>query len=143
MITKICTVCNQHKLLEEYYNRKASEDGKAYRCKECDNKAVKDYRKRNPQRWKTKARNSQLRMKFGIEPEDYNKILVSQNHMCAICGTESFNNQHPRLVVDHDHVTNKLRGLLCHKCNQGLGLFKDSYENLLKAARYLKIHVGK
>jgi hypothetical protein len=60
-----------------------------------------------------------------------------------ICGTHaddvphtSF--KHNPLVIDHDHTTGEVRGLLCPTCNAGLGHFKDSPELLLKAALYLQ-----
>jgi hypothetical protein len=69
--------------------------------------------------------------------EDYMALLEAQNGKCAICGggeTGKFS----RLSVDHDHVTKKIRGLLCSSCNAGLGRLKDSEELLIRALEYLR-----
>lgn len=66
--------------------------------------------------------------------EEYERLYYSQLGVCAICELpDRF-----RLSVDHDHNTGKIRGLLCRKCNSGIGLLKDSYELIMKAAHYIK-----
>lgn len=64
----------------------------------------------------------------------YSNKLRSQYGRCAICG------QHPRsqLVVDHDHQTGELRGLLCSTCNTGIGMLRDDIGLLHMAAMYLQ-----
>ena len=67
-------------------------------------------------------------------------MFVAQNERCAICGTEVFGTRNGRVTyphVDHDHDTGKVRGLLCHKCNSGLGFFDDCPEIMLEAVAYL------
>lgn len=66
-----------------------------------------------------KRRIATLR-RFGLTPPDYARILLSQNGACAICRRVPTNHA---LHVDHDHRTNEIRGLLCHRCNRGLGYF--------------------
>lgn len=70
----------------------------------------------------------------------YSKYLTqleSQSHRCAICGRLD-GSERQRLSVDHDHGTGKVRGLLCIRCNRGLGNFLDCPDILIKAARYLE-----
>ena len=67
--------------------------------------------------------------------EVYEQMLKEQNHQCAICGSSP---NGKRLVIDHDHDSGHLRGLLCEKCNLGLGLFRDNIFILELAAQYLK-----
>ncbi len=74
---------------------------------------------------------------FGITQKDYKEMLFKQNHQCLICGKRHENKRHERLYVDHDHKTDKIRGLLCHDCNIGLGNFKDDKFLLQKAIDYL------
>lgn len=143
MSIKVCTVCELEKPFEEFYNRQASEDGKAYRCKECDNQAVKKYRKAHEERYRIKARTNQLRFKYGIEPEEYERLNKNQDGLCAICQQPNIHKPPhiTKLVVDHCHATGKVRGLLCNKCNQALGLFQENVENLARATSYLsEIH---
>jgi len=75
--------------------------------------------------------------------DEIHKILVKrQEGLCAICGKPETKKKSDgtvyRLSVDHDHKTNKARGLLCTKCNFGLGSFSDDSEMLLKAYYYLE-----
>lgn len=82
---------------------------------------------------KLKRRNSYLIKSYGITLEDYERIYNKQEGCCKLCGIEE-----EKLVVDHDHKTNLVRGLLCHSCNVGLGHFKDNEATLLKAIEYIK-----
>jgi len=79
-------------------------------------------------------RKRELRFKrdYGISLNELEIMKVAQDRRCAICKKAK------QLVVDHNHDTGKIRGLLCHTCNRGLGLFSDSAEVLLKAAYYLE-----
>lgn len=83
-----------------------------------------------------------LEREYGITIDEYNNLLKKQDYKCAICGGEGFvmdSSRHKiKLVVDHDHTTGAVRGLLCHNCNRALGLLHDSEKNLLNAVDYLK-----
>ena len=72
--------------------------------------------------------------KYGLSEDDYAIMLENQNGSCAICGDP----QGARaLAIDHDHATDEVRGLLCTKCNLGLGYFNDSAQLLENARMYL------
>ncbi len=88
-------------------------------------------KKENPERESEKARIYLLKQ-YNLTLDDYNKMAQSQDFKCQICRNEEF------LHVDHDHNTGKVRGLLCRKCNTGLGLFQDSDEFLQLASEYLR-----
>ena len=78
---------------------------------------------------------------YGIAVDDYDKMFKKQNGVCAICGkpeTKISRSGVRRLSIDHNHKTGKIRGLLCCKCNIGIGSFLESVEFLLKAIKYLK-----
>ena len=90
-----------------------------------------------------------LYLKYGITLEEWEYRLKEQNGVCAICkkpetritrpnAKKYLNGEQPRLSMDHDHVTGKARGLLCYKCNIGIGHLQDSIENLESAIKYLK-----
>lgn len=70
-------------------------------------------------------------LKYGITPGEYIDMLLDQEKRCAICKKKE------PLVIDHCHTTGLVRGLLCNKCNMGLGLFKDNADHLYEAAKYL------
>lgn len=78
-----------------------------------------------------------IRNQYGITLEDYNNMLEAQDYKCAICGNED-EVEGRRLAIDHCHKTGKVRGLLCGKCNRGLGLFYDNFTLLQSAIEYLK-----
>jgi hypothetical protein len=95
------------------------------------------FRKNNPNYGKEKS----LQTKYGLSYTDYVSLYNDQEGRCKLC-----NRYHPLessvfteiLNVDHCHLTNKVRGLLCHKCNKALGLFSDDVKILQKAIQYLK-----
>lgn len=70
---------------------------------------------------------------YGITREQYDAMYIAQYGKCAVCGKHV-----APLCLDHDHVGGKTRGLLCHKCNRGLGFFCDDPEITMFATRYLK-----
>lgn len=74
--------------------------------------------------------------KYGINESEYNNLLKKQNSVCAICLKEEFG-KITKLSIDHDHETGKVRGLLCRRCNTGIGMFMDNPYLLEKAVKYL------
>jgi len=103
--------------------------------------AVNDYAKRPqaelkaaPKRKQRRAdqRDSNLIRKYGITAAEYDALKADQNGRCAICPETE------RLVVDHDHDTGRVRGLLCGACNKMLGFARDCPSNLLEGAKYLQ-----
>lgn len=73
-----------------------------------------------------------LKRTYNLTMEEYNQLLENQNNKCRICD-ENLRRPH----VDHDHSNGKIRGILCHTCNSGLGLLRDSRELLCNAITYL------
>jgi hypothetical protein len=78
-----------------------------------------------------KGRIYKIARKYGLTLEGYNDLVRSQGGRCAICGAAS------TLCVDHDHATGRVRGLLCHNCNRGIGLLGDDAARVGRAAEYL------
>ena len=81
------------------------------------------------------ARGRHMRKYDGFSLEEYAAMAKEQNGACAICGVVP-----EKLHVDHCHKTGKVRQLLCHKCNLGIGYFADSPEIMGKAIQYIKRH---
>ena len=81
------------------------------------------------------ARRWRMEAEYGLTSAGYDALLAEQDGQCAICGgVES------RLVIDHNHDTGKVRGLLCQKCNRGLGQFDEAPRHLLAAIAYIERH---
>ena len=78
-----------------------------------------------------------LKSKHGITLADYERMLAQQSGKCAICGSLSPGHNETHFHVDHDHLTGRVRGLLCECCNVGIGYF-DGPERLEAAAQYLR-----
>ena len=74
--------------------------------------------------------------RYGITIKDYDKMYEDQNGKCAICKKEKTIKNN--FYVDHCHKTKKVRGLLCMRCNSGIGYFKDNTQLMKKAIEYLK-----
>jgi len=138
---KHCPKCNESKLLDQFYKKRTGLQGY---CKVCQQNISKKYFKDNPEKavknagvWAKsnpkKVKDKQLKWNYGISLKEYNNLAEQQNHKCAICD----NSSKIALAVDHCHITGVIRGLLCRECNRGLGLFKDSSNNLIKAAKYI------
>jgi hypothetical protein len=83
------------------------------------------------------TRRGKLRKQYGITPEQYDDMLQAQGHRCAICRTDAPGGR-GFWHVDHCHGTGRVRGILCHGCNTGLGNFRDNPVSLAYAIEYLK-----
>jgi hypothetical protein len=75
----------------------------------------------------------QSRAVYGLAPGEYERMLTAQNKVCKICKRSCFR----RLCIDHCHLFNKVRALLCSRCNTGLGQFNDDPDLLRAAADFL------
>jgi len=154
---KRCCTCKVWLPLEKFGRNKARPDGLQDYCAICHRAAVKRYydktpgakerakavsaawNKANYERRKRIELRSKLKEK-GLTMEQYDEAIIRQEGGCGICGEKE--NRHTlqtRLVIDHDHVTGKFRGLLCHNCNVSLGLMRDNIELLERAIAYLKV----
>jgi hypothetical protein len=81
-----------------------------------------------------KRRDWLLKRQYGISLEEYDRMVEEQDGCCNIC-----NRRVDKLVVDHDHVTGKVRALLCNKCNLLIGFAKDNPKVILQATAYLSV----
>lgn len=79
-------------------------------------------------------RQKHLLRKYGITEQEFTEQAARQSNLCAICEKPK------KLVVDHSHKTNIVRGLLCRECNTGLGAFYDDYNAIMRAADYIREH---
>jgi Recombination endonuclease VII len=127
---KKCTKCGKQKSSNRFYKKRIGKRiVRVSRCILCEREVKRNtysprIRDRIAERTRTRER--------GVTPKQYKIKLRCQKNRCAICGRPK-----PKLL-DHDHKTNRVRGILCVQCNFGLGHFQDSIRVLKKAIRYLK-----
>jgi hypothetical protein len=162
---KQCRKCGELKPENEFYPSKGMADGFRSDCKACNLAAKRARYAANPQReiarvkqWQqlnkaiVNARNRayreanplamrewHLRSKLGISIADYDELLRRQRGGCAVCHKPPGNIS---LHVDHDHVTGKIRGLLCVGCNNAIGQFHDDADLLARAIDYVTADVA-
>lgn len=124
---RICTLCKKDLSADNFYIRKT---GRLYsECRDCSKKR----QRKNVKRYNL--------AKYNLSLEDYYKLGEKQKWLCAICGKpETVMNQYGSrsLCADHNHKTNKPRGLLCSQCNHLLGNAKENVQILAKAIEYLE-----
>lgn len=83
------------------------------------------------------VRQANLKKAYGLDLLTYKKILGKQNNACGICGVKN-NSNLKSLFVDHCHATGKIRGILCQKCNTGLGFLGDNIQSIKNVLTYLE-----
>src|ERR1700733_5860060 len=113
------------KLLNRQYRQNNPEKVNSY---------SREWQRKNPEKSSRYQRKSQLKKKYGIPLEMFDQMFAKQNGVCAICFDAKAE------FVDHDHITNRIRELLCHHCNSALGFARDSQQVLLNAVAYLQKH---
>lgn len=152
---KICKKCKEEypATIEFFHRNNASKDGLAYRCKKCRKeynishynrnrqkiqKVHRKYQKKNNDRIYKQRKESgkdweyKLKHLYGLSLEEYNNMLNKQKNKCLICGINK------KLDIDHNHKNGKVRGLLCQKCNKGIGLLKENELILFNSIKYLR-----
>lgn len=163
---KICIDCKENKPLKSFGKCKRQLGGLRSECKLCRSiydKAIrkgdldykvrkaaynKQWKKDNPEKVKLLQerynkrnpfanRAAIIKNKFNMSSEDYENMLLDQKGSCKICKRQSNNKSQKHFHIDHCHETGKIRGLLCNKCNMGLGMFNDNIELLKIAIDYL------
>lgn len=133
---KVCTKCEQAKDKKEFSARKARKVGKASWCKLCLNRWRKQHKANNIEKYKQYEFARGLKRNYNLTVDQYNKMLADQNGVCAICKTDG--TQFKRgFHVDHDKHTGHVRGILCTRCNPGIGYFEHSTDKLEMAITYL------
>lgn len=133
--TKVCTKCGLEKSRNEFYRRSGALDGLRSHCKACVSAWGKENTEARRQSWRRYRRKKYLSDAYGLTEERYLEMLEAQDGLCAICGKPG---RSRGLHVDHDHSTGAVRGLLCHPCNSGMGMFGDDPEVLASAIKYLR-----
>ncbi len=133
---KKCTHCRScaRDIKKSYY---ANNPEKALKRKAQQKTLGKKWYQANRDRLRLQMRRNWLKRNYGITTQEYDTRLANQGGVCAICGADKSGRSHESFIVDHDHNTGDIRGLLCHKCNVGLGAFGDDRNILKKALEYV------
>lgn len=136
---KRCPHCGVKKSIDEFWKNRKNGRPISW-CKKCMQQNVRKWEALNPERRRaTMSRTSRkwyLDRKWGLTPAQYDEMFEKQDGGCAICGAETSVNGW-RLAIDHDAKTGKIRGLLCTRCNRGIGAFEHDAVLLRAAIKYL------
>lgn len=164
---KRCSRCKAEKPLEFFNKSKTSRDGLQHKCKDCGraecrswyekNKEKEQYKARkrgringpkqrermklwalaNPERARYHSRKKLLGKKYNMTIEEHDALFASQGFVCGACGSPSPNSK-KGWSTDHCHATGKVRGIVCHHCNIGIGHAKDNVQTMRKWVEYLE-----
>lgn len=135
-----CSKCKTEKDGTSFPKNKARKNGLNAHCRACVKIYSDAHKASRGVAIKIRNKRNSLIRKYGITFETYMEMLEGQDFLCSICRTRPSDKNW--FCVDHDHKTGKIRGILCMKCNAGIGQFGDSRERLLRAAIYLEAHGG-
>lgn len=107
------------------------------RCVECDNMSCRTNHASYASKYE-RTRTHKLKTLYGITPAQFDQMCTDQNNACAICSSpfETRKQAH----VDHNHETGSVRGLLCTRCNMGIGYFRENVHTMLAAVLYVIQH---
>jgi Recombination endonuclease VII len=149
---KTCTKCGIEKPLSEFYALRPgvgphprANPGHFGECKDCNRARALEWQRTKRAAEPDYGIRVVMRRLYGLELEDYERLLAEQGGGCAICGATEPGGRGKRFHVDHDHSCcpglrscgNCIRGLLCHACNTGIGCLGDDVDRLMAAAAYL------
>lgn len=143
---KLCPKCGKEKSLSEFHRNKRTADGHQAWCASCMIAIAAENRRVDPRL----ARSHALKRRYKLTLEEYEQMLAEQGGVCAICGTDDPCGppNAPFFAVDHDHACCSsgskktcgrcVRGLLCFRCNCGIGSLDDDVAVLRSAIAYLE-----
>jgi hypothetical protein len=125
---KTCPDCNEHKPVEDFPKNKGTADGRHTYCKPCHNARGRE----TADRLYGGTSFYHRKYRYGLEAGEWDEMMLDQGDVCGVCG------ERPAVHLDHDHVTGKIRGILCFNCNGGLGQFGDRVDIMMRAIDYLE-----
>lgn len=133
--SKKCPKCGKRKYRKSFDKNAARSDGLDVYCRICHKQYQKRWREAHPIQKAHAAFVSGLKVKYGLSLAQFEILLKRQKKVCAICKKPEQRNR--RLSVDHCHSSKQVRGLLCDKCNVGIGRFNDDPKLIKRAYQYL------
>ncbi|MFC9974448.1 endonuclease VII domain-containing protein [Spirillospora sp. NPDC127200] len=125
---KYCARCEEVKPVDAFGSNRSQPDGRTTYCRPCHNRVVVENKTRNH----GSVRSYLLKLRYGITEAEMKVLRERQGGICVICLGS------PAVHVDHSHLTGLVRGMLCFRCNGGLGQFEDDVWRVKEAADYLE-----
>lgn len=132
-VLKGCSRCGRDLPLGEFYESSTSPDGRRAACKPCTRAASAVRYARN----REAARNRRYLARYKLTAKEVDEFRAAQEYRCATCGVHE-DELGEVLKVDHCHLTDIFRGMLCDNCNKSLGFFRDSITTLRAFIGYLE-----
>ncbi len=132
---KICSSCRADLPLSAFDKNRSFKDGLANQCHDCLRASRRKWREANPRLHKARH----IKNRYGVALEEYEAMVQDADGKCPICG-EAQSPPFEVLDLDHDHITGKVRGLLCRACNLALGGARDDPRILRALADYIEHH---
>ena len=141
-----CTKCKVAKAPAEFVRTKDNQRGRTAWCRVCTNENIRQRLKvRKAEGWRRVRthehhRKKTLKKKYGLTLDDYNRLFAEQGGVCCICGNTESGNPYGVLEVEHNGQTGKVRGLVCHPCNNAIMWYESAarYPHLEKVIAYVK-----
>lgn len=133
-----CTNCNQVKCLSDFHKCSTLPSGVKNMCKVCVKAYMHEWHKVRPPMPTMQSRDKHLRQRYGFDHAEYERLLMMQGGCCAICDTTEPGKGFRHFHIDHNHTSGRVRGLLCARCNQAVGLFKEDKKSIQRALSYLE-----
>lgn len=150
---KRCPKCRRAKAVDQFYRKRTktargwSWDSHCIACrrKQCReygaasknlrNARLREWRRANREKAAAIDARRRLRAKYGLRPDDVERMRRAQDGKCAVCERST-----SRLLIDHCHVKGHVRALLCQTCNTFLGWYEKKADTILRFQRYLETH---
>ena len=128
---KRCNLCGLEKDLESFPIHSKSK--RHPRCKECRSAEQRQRYEETKESQLSRRKAETTKQIYNMTLEDFEALLVAQRGLCAICRDKLI-----KPCIDHCHITSRVRGILCGRCNTGLGMFRDNPDALRAAAMYVE-----
>lgn len=147
---KMCPGCGEDKPLSEFHKNRRHSSGVASRCKVCQAAYAGQYQRQNRERatennrrWRIDNREHYLaskrayrtRVRYGLV--DRAAYIEQQGATCGVCGTDEQGGRHNDWVIDHDHKSGQVRGILCSADNLAIGILNEDVERFHAAACHM------
>ena len=153
IVSKICHKCYKEKPIGAFHKRNRGKNGFDSICKQYEKEYSAKYYQKNRReqsdrnkKWRNKNKEWLIiydrARKYGLSSEQYKELFQKQNGKCAICSLEFSDKERCTTpVIDHNHATSEVRGLLCFRCNTAIGII-ETFPQLNSIFKYLRLPIN-